>query len=81
MVETALELGLISRVLPPAEVNAYAQSQAQKMARHFLRLRLRISIDLGRRQHTADQSQFQSRLNHERLSHQQGFSGAPLKPC
>jgi len=33
MVETALELGLISRVLPPAEVNAYAQSQAQKMAR------------------------------------------------
>ena len=33
MVETALELGLISRVLPPAEVNAYAQQQAQKMAR------------------------------------------------
>jgi autotransporter-associated beta strand protein len=33
MVETAMELGLISRVLPPAEVNAYAQSQAQKMAR------------------------------------------------
>ncbi len=33
MAETALELGLISRVLPPAEVNAYAQSQAQKMAR------------------------------------------------
>lgn len=33
MVETALELGLISRVLPPTEVNAYAQSQAEKMAR------------------------------------------------
>ena len=33
MVETALELGLISRVLPPSEVHAYAQSQAQKMAR------------------------------------------------
>ena len=33
MVETALELGLISRVLPPAEVNAYAQQQAQKMAK------------------------------------------------
>ena len=33
MVETALELGLVSRVLPPAEVHAYAQSQAQKMAR------------------------------------------------
>ena len=33
MAETALELGLISRVLPPTEVNAYAQSQAQKMAR------------------------------------------------
>jgi len=33
LVEAALELGLISRVLPPAEVNAYAQSQAQKMAR------------------------------------------------
>jgi enoyl-CoA hydratase/carnithine racemase len=33
MVETALELGLISRMLPPAEVNAYAQQQAQKMAR------------------------------------------------
>ena len=36
MIETALELGLISRVLPPAEVNAYAQSQAQKMARKSL---------------------------------------------
>jgi enoyl-CoA hydratase/carnithine racemase len=36
MVETAMELGLISRVLPPAEVNAYAQSQAQKMARKTL---------------------------------------------
>jgi 1,4-dihydroxy-2-naphthoyl-CoA synthase len=33
LVEAALELGLISRVLPPSEVNAYAQSQAQKMAR------------------------------------------------
>jgi enoyl-CoA hydratase/carnithine racemase len=33
MVEAALELGLISRVLPPSEVNAYAQQQAQKMAR------------------------------------------------
>jgi enoyl-CoA hydratase/carnithine racemase len=33
LVEAALELGLISRVLPPAEVNAYAQQQAQKMAR------------------------------------------------
>jgi enoyl-CoA hydratase/carnithine racemase len=33
LVEAALELGLISRVLPPAEVNEYAQSQAQKMAR------------------------------------------------
>jgi enoyl-CoA hydratase/carnithine racemase len=33
MAETALELGLISRVLPPTEVNAYAQTQAQKMAR------------------------------------------------
>ena len=33
MVETALELGLISRVLPPSEVNAYAQQQAQKMAK------------------------------------------------
>jgi enoyl-CoA hydratase/carnithine racemase len=32
MVESALEFGLISRVLPPAEVNAYAQRQAQKMA-------------------------------------------------
>ena len=33
LVEAALELGLISRVLPPSEVNAYAQSQAQKLAR------------------------------------------------
>jgi enoyl-CoA hydratase/carnithine racemase len=33
LVEAALELGLIIRVLPPSEVNAYAQSQAQKMAR------------------------------------------------
>lgn len=32
MVETALELGLISRVLSPADVNAYAQQQAQKNA-------------------------------------------------
>ena len=33
MAETALELGLINRVLPPTEANAYAQLQAQKMAR------------------------------------------------
>jgi enoyl-CoA hydratase/carnithine racemase len=33
LVEAALELGLINRVLPPAEVNAYAQQQAKKMAR------------------------------------------------
>ena len=33
LAETALELGLINRVLPPTEVNAYAQHQAQKLAR------------------------------------------------
>lgn len=32
LAETALELGLINRVLPPSEVNAYAQQQARKMA-------------------------------------------------
>jgi len=32
LAETALEMGLVSRVLPPTEVNAYAQQQACKMA-------------------------------------------------
>ena len=32
LVDEALEMGLISRVLPPTEANAYAQAQAQKMA-------------------------------------------------
>jgi enoyl-CoA hydratase/carnithine racemase len=32
LVEAALEMGLISRVLPPTEVNAFAQLQARKMA-------------------------------------------------
>ena len=32
MAETALEMGLVSRVLPPTEVNAYAQQQALKLA-------------------------------------------------
>ena len=32
LAETAMELGLINRVLPPSEVNAYAQQQARKMA-------------------------------------------------
>ena len=32
LAETALEIGLVSRVLPPAEANAYAQQQARKMA-------------------------------------------------
>lgn len=32
LVEAALEMGLISRVLPPTEVNAYAQQRARKMA-------------------------------------------------
>jgi enoyl-CoA hydratase/carnithine racemase len=32
LAETALEMGLVSRVLPPTEVNAYAQQQALKMA-------------------------------------------------
>ena len=31
-VDEALEMGLVSRVLPPTEANAYAQAQAQKMA-------------------------------------------------
>lgn len=30
--ETALEMGLVNKVLPPTEVNAYAQVQAQKLA-------------------------------------------------
>ncbi len=32
LVDEALEMGLVSRVLPPTEANAYAQAQAQKMA-------------------------------------------------
>ena len=32
MAETALEMGLINRIVPPAEVNALAQRQAQKLA-------------------------------------------------
>lgn len=32
MAETALEMGLINRIVPPAEANALAQRQAQKLA-------------------------------------------------
>ncbi len=32
MVETALEMGLVNRIVPPAEVNALAQRQALKLA-------------------------------------------------
>ena len=32
LAETALEMGLINRIVPPAEVNALAQRQAQKLA-------------------------------------------------
>ena len=32
MAETALELGLVNRIVPPAEANALAQRQAQKLA-------------------------------------------------
>ena len=32
MAETALEIGLINRIVPPAEVNALAQQQARKLA-------------------------------------------------
>jgi enoyl-CoA hydratase/carnithine racemase len=32
MAEAALEVGLVNRVLPPTEVNAYAQAQAKKLA-------------------------------------------------
>ncbi len=32
MAEAALEVGLVNRVLPPTETNAYAQSQAHKLA-------------------------------------------------
>lgn len=32
MAETALEVGFVNRVLPPTEVNAYAQQQARKLA-------------------------------------------------
>ena len=30
--EAALEVGLVSRVVPPTELNAYAQAQAAKLA-------------------------------------------------
>ena len=32
MAEAALEIGLVNRVLPPTETNAYAQAQARKLA-------------------------------------------------
>ncbi len=32
MAEAALEVGLVNRVLPPTEVNGYAQTQARKLA-------------------------------------------------
>ena len=32
LAETALEMGLVNRVLPPSEVNAYAQKQAARLA-------------------------------------------------
>jgi enoyl-CoA hydratase/carnithine racemase len=32
MAEAALEVGLVNRVLPPTEVNTYAQAQARKLA-------------------------------------------------
>jgi enoyl-CoA hydratase/carnithine racemase len=32
MAEAALEVGLVNRVLPPTEANAYAQSVARKLA-------------------------------------------------
>ena len=32
MAEAALEVGLVNRVLPPTEVNAYVQTQARKLA-------------------------------------------------
>jgi enoyl-CoA hydratase/carnithine racemase len=32
MAEAALEVGLVNRVLPPTEANAYAQQQARKLA-------------------------------------------------
>ncbi len=32
MAEAALEAGIVNRVLPPTEVNAYAQTQARKLA-------------------------------------------------
>ena len=32
MAEAALEVGLVNRVLPPTEANAYAQAQAKKLA-------------------------------------------------
>jgi enoyl-CoA hydratase/carnithine racemase len=32
MAEAALEVGLVNRVVPPTEVNAYAQTQARKLA-------------------------------------------------
>jgi enoyl-CoA hydratase/carnithine racemase len=32
MAEAALEVGLVNRVVPPMEVNGYAQAQARKLA-------------------------------------------------
>ena len=32
MAEAALEVGLVNRVVPPTECNAYAQAQAKKLA-------------------------------------------------
>ena len=42
MAEAALEMGLVSRIVPPTEVNALAQRQAQKLAAKPMRSLLEI---------------------------------------
>ncbi len=42
MAETALEVGLVNRIVPPSEVNALAQRQAQKLAAKPIRALMEI---------------------------------------
>ena len=53
MAEAALEVGLVNRVLPPTEVNAYANAQAQKLAAKPLTSLVETKRLMKRGQHAA----------------------------
>jgi enoyl-CoA hydratase/carnithine racemase len=53
MAEAALEIGLVNRVLPPTEANAYAQAQAAKLAAKPLSALIETKRLLKKTQHGA----------------------------